>query len=191
MNEFLEQSEEPMKARDSTSPIPVRNKAGNGLKAKNSKVKKSSNKAEGGEGPSSSAAAISKNWSDLTSDSEVPVNRKRKQPLLDLNLDDHLMPNDQHDQDDDDENGPKKPKLDVMSSLVTSRSSRSSSGASTPKESRHKIQLSEDQLHGPFNFMDHRPRNQKSKNKASNEVKFKVKILHISEQTVFSILNIF
>merc|ERR1712051_256666 len=42
LNEFLEQSEEPMKAKArETSPIPVRNKVGNGLKCKNSKSKKS------------------------------------------------------------------------------------------------------------------------------------------------------
>ena len=42
LNEFLEQSEEPTKAKASeTSPIPIRNKVGNGLKAKNSKKKSS------------------------------------------------------------------------------------------------------------------------------------------------------
>ena len=43
LNEFLEQSEEPTKAKArETSPIPVRNKVGNGMKAKNSKKKSSS-----------------------------------------------------------------------------------------------------------------------------------------------------
>ena len=51
--------------------------------------------------------------------------------------------------------------------------SRSSSGSSTPTAkrssedgSRHKIQLSEDQLYGPFNFMDRRRRSKKQKSSA-------------------------
>ena len=131
LNEFLEQSEEPMKAKArETSPIPVRNKVGNGLKAKNSKKKSSS--ASGAATPSSSSTAgpsstplmsssaaattgatcapllpgFDKNWADLTvqdEDEDVGLEslkdmsrRKRKQPLLDLNLEpeDHLMPYD-------------------------------------------------------------------------------------------------
>ena len=50
--------------------------------------------------------------------------------------------------------------------------SRSSSGSSTPttikrEDSRHKIQLSEDQLYGPFNFMD-RKGAKKHKQKSSH-----------------------
>ena len=51
---------------------------------------------------------------------------------------------------------------------------------SRPEDRRHKIQLSEDQLHGPFNFMDHRPRKNRSKTSATvtssrDEVKFQLR----------------
>ena len=68
--------------------------------------------------------------------------------------------------------------------------SRSSSGSSTPttkqrEDSRHKIQLSEDQLYGPFNFMDrkgakkHKQKSHSSSSSGSpsfstgNDIKFK------------------
>ena len=240
LNEFLEQSEEPMKAKArETSPIPVRNKVGNGLKAKNSKKKSSS--ASGAATPSSSSTAgpsstpllsssaaatgatcapllpgFDKNWADLTvqdEDEDVGLEslkdmsrRKRKQPLLDLNLEpeDHLMPYDKDETSSSGSGPSKRPKLDVMSALVdvqgshldagrksTSKgASRSSSGSSTPttikrEDSRHKIQLSEDQLYGPFNFMDRkgaRKHKQKSHSSSSsgspsfssgNDIKFK------------------
>ena len=241
LNEFLEQSEEPMKAKArETSPIPVRNKVGNGLKAKNSKKKSSS--ASGAATPSSSSAAgpsstplmsstaaatgatcapllpgFDKNWADLTvqdEDEDVGLEslkdvsrRKRKQPLLDLNLEpeDHLMPYDKDETSSSGSGPSKRPKLDVMSALVdvqgshldagrksTSKGagSRSSSGSSTPttkqrEDSRHKIQLSEDQLYGPFNFMDrkgakkHKQKSHSSSSSGSpsfssgNDIKFK------------------
>ena len=239
LNEFLEQSEEPMKAKArETSPIPVRNKVGNGLKAKNSK-KKSSSASSGAATPSSSSAAagpsstplmsstaaephapllpgFDKNWADLTvqdEDEDVGLEslkdmsrRKRKQPLLDLNLEpeDHMMPYDKDETSSSGSGPSKRPKLDVMSALVdvpggikieksTSKgASRSSSGSSTPttkqrEDSRHKIQLSEDQLYGPFNFMDRKgvkKHKQKSSHSSSssgspsfsssgNDIKFK------------------
>ena len=238
LNEFLEQSEEPMKAKArETSPIPVRNKVGNGLKAKNSKKKSSS--ASGAATPSSSSAAgpsstplmsstaaatgstcapllpgFDKNWADLTvqdEDEDVGLeslkSRKRKQPLLDLNLEpeDHMMPYDKDETSSSGSGPSKRPKLDVMSALVdvqgshldggrksTSKGagSRSSSGSSTPttkqrEDSRHKIQLSEDQLYGPFNFMDrkgakkHKQKSHSSSSSGSpsfssgNDIKFK------------------
>ena len=238
LNEFLEQSEEPMKAKArETSPIPVRNKVGNGLKAKNSKKKSSS--ASGAATPSSSSTAagpsstplmsstaadtsapllpgFDKNWADLTvqdEDEDVGLEslkdmsrRKRKQPLLDLNLEpeDHMMPYDKDETSSSGSGPSKRPKLDVMSALVDVQgshlddgrqktfksASRSSSGSSTPttikrEDSRHKIQLSEDQLYGPFNFMDrkgvkkHKQKSHSSSSSGSpsfssgNDIKFK------------------
>ena len=133
LNEFLEQSEEPMKARDSTSPVPVRNKAGNGLKCKNSKKsKKSSNKnSNSTEAASTSADNQMHIWSDLTDENpkesaNESSKRKRKLPILPLNLEDHLLPDDENpggppaaEGSNGGRGGPaKRPKLDVLSALV-------------------------------------------------------------------------
>ena len=72
-----------------------------------------------------------KNWADLTvqdeEDEDVGLEslkdmsrRKRKQPLLDLNLEpeDHLMPYDKDETSSSGSGPSKRPKLDVMSALV-------------------------------------------------------------------------
>ena len=240
LNEFLEESEEPKKTKArETSPIPVRNKVGNGLKCKNSKSKKSkttssetaTSSTAGGSSSSTSTSALGASevsgdnnqheissrinpgniWSNLTfqEDEDVSLGSlkepSRKRPLLDLNLDDDPLSSGSvsgsasekgGDTDESSGSGPsKRPKLDVMSAQVDVEShlnvakksskgtSRSSSGSSTPtikrEDGRHKIQLSEDQLYGPFNFMDRRTKKHKQKMASSssglsgNEVKFK------------------
>ena len=66
LNEFLEESEEPKKTKArETSPIPVRNKVGNGLKCKNSKSKKS--KTPSG-ATATSAAGSSTSFAATTAD---------------------------------------------------------------------------------------------------------------------------
>ena len=53
------------------------------------------------------------------------------------------------------------------SSTSSASSSSIKEGGSSSNTTRRKIQLSEDQLHGPFNFMDHRPRKDRSSKSSS------------------------
>ena len=172
--------EEPatMKRRE-ISPEPVtRNKAGNGLKAKNSKAKgKSSRTAASASAnpdePSASSSSIAPEvWGNLDSEleSEIPTTTKRKRKqLLDLNLEDHILAPSDQDEDSSSssrsaQGSSKRARLDVMSvSILDTDQVTSTSSSSKKADPRHKIQLSEDQLHGPFNFSAHRPQKHKSK----------------------------
>ena len=170
--------EEPatMKRRQ-ISPEPVtRNKAGNGLKAKNSKAKgKSSRTAASASAnpdePSASSSSIAPEvWGNLDSEleSEIPTTTKRKRKqLLDLNLEDHILAPSDQDEDSSSssrsaQGSSKRARLDVMSVSILDEPVTSTT-SSKKADPRHKIQLSEDQLHGPFNFSAHRPQKHKSK----------------------------
>ena len=169
LNEFLEEPAT-MKRRE-ISPEPVtRNKAGNGLKAKNSKAKgKSSRTAASASAnpdePSASSSSIAPEvWGNLDSEleSEIPTTTKRKRKqLLDLNLEDHILAPSDQDEDSSSssrsaQGSSKRARLDVMSVSILDEPVTSTT-SSKKADPRHKIQLSEDQLHGPFNFSAHRP----------------------------------
>ena len=167
LNEFLEEPAT-MKRRE-ISPEPVtRNKAGNGLKAKNSKAKgKSSRTAASASAnpdePSASSSSIAPEvWGNLDSEleSEIPTTTKRKRKqLLDLNLEDHILAPSDQDEDSSSssrsaQGSSKRARLDVMSVSILDQDQAVTSTSSKKADPRHKIQLSEDQLYGPFNFMD-------------------------------------
>ena len=146
LNEFLEQSEE--KARES-SPPPVRNKAGNGLKCKNRKKKSSnvdatltnSNTPKPSSSTADSPGASMQIWSDLTehltesdnyetkSEEQPALKRKRKPSFLSLNPGDNdLLPDQDQDRDGSSpgassSSGPsKRPKLDILSAVLQEES---------------------------------------------------------------------
>lgn len=186
LNEFLEEPAT-MKRRE-ISPEPVtRNKAGNGLKAKNSKAKGKSFRTAASatanpDEPSASSSKAPEVWGNLDSEleSEIPTSTKRKRKqLLDLNLDDHILAPSDQDEDSSSSSrsaqGSKRARLDVMSVSILDTDQMTSTSSSKKADPRHKIQLSEDQLHGPFNFSAHRPQKHKSKTSAASSSSGSVK----------------
>ncbi len=188
-------SKNPTREPSPTAPM-VRNKVGNGLHSKNSKNRRrpppeatvTSATASSASNASATATSTTEDENNLpliidnttgAEDEQAASKSSKRQsgtkrPLLDLNLDEHRR----HEETLAASRIPKKrPKLvDALTSAIAneeSGGSNNSSAASSPRprkasSSADKIALSEDHLHGPFNFLDHRRPSKKHKNSSSS-----------------------